>query len=92
MTNIDTFEFPNEIFWSATVTTLIIFNARRGGEPVRLTIKQWEEALSGEWLDQSDQNDMLVTYQTGKDPNHLVPIMFPTETLQAMKFLTDEKN
>lgn len=97
MNNIDQFELTSEVFLkvrSATVTTLIIFNARRGGEPVRLTIKQWEEALSGEWVDESDQSDdeMLVTYQTGKGANHLVPIMFPPETFEAMKFLVDEKN
>ena len=33
---------------SATLTCLIIFNARRGGEPSRLSIKQWEEAMRGE--------------------------------------------
>ena len=32
---------------------------------------------------------MLVTYQTGKGANHLVPVMFPTETLSAMKYLVD---
>jgi len=39
---------------SAVATYLIIFIARRGGEPVRLLVSQWEEALRGEWLDQSD--------------------------------------
>lgn len=98
MTNIDQFQLPNESFLkvrAATVTTLIIFNARRGGEPVRLTIKQWNEALTGQWVDESDdvsKEDMLVTYQTGKGANHLVPIMFPPETHQAIKFLVDQNN
>ena len=60
---------------------------------MRLTKKQWNGALSEEWVDDSNyMGDMLVTYQTGKGPNHLVPIMFPPETLPAMTFLTDQKN
>nr|XP_047140924.1 uncharacterized protein LOC124815988 [Hydra vulgaris] len=30
---------------------LTIFNGRRGGEPARLTIKEWENALNNVWLD-----------------------------------------
>ena len=37
---------------AATATYLIIFNACCVGEPVRLLICQWEEALKGEWSDQ----------------------------------------
>ena len=36
-----------------------------------------------------DMNTMLITYQTGKGSNHLVPVLFPLESMQAMKFLTD---
>ena len=47
MENIDYLDFGNEYInvRSAAATYLIIFNARRGGEPVRLLIDQWEEAL-----------------------------------------------
>ena len=93
--NIDAFEFPTDNYLkirSAVITTLVIFNARRGGEPVRLTLKQWQEALSGDWVDEDESNDMLVTYQTGKGPNHLVPVFFPSETHQAMKFMCDANN
>lgn len=76
---------------SATATYLIMFNARRGGEPVRLLIRQWEEALNGDWTDQVpvDGNDILVTFQTGKGIDHLVPVMFPIETHKAMRYLVN---
>ena len=64
---------------------------------MRLQLYQWEEAVNGEWVingdlpDDFDQNSMLITYQTGKGGDHLVPVMFPSETIQAMKYLTDQK-
>ena len=52
-----------------TATSLTIFNARRGGEPVRLLISQWYEALNGDWIDEEDREndeaDLLITFQTG---------------------------
>ena len=83
---------------NAVVSFLIIFNARRGGEPSRLMKYQWEEALNGEWLDKShelgvdletEENGMLVTFQTGKGKDHLVPVFFPMETHRAIKYLMD---
>ena len=54
---------------TATCTPLMLFNARRGGEPPRLVISQWHEALNGDWIDEADREnddaDMLITYQTG---------------------------
>ncbi|GFR76745.1 histone-lysine N-methyltransferase SETD8-A [Elysia marginata] len=34
-----------------TVCRLTMFNARRGGEPARLTIKEWDDAFAGAWVD-----------------------------------------
>ena len=82
---------------SATATCLIIFNARRGGEPVQLQLYQWQEAINRQWVDKEDlttdfdENTMLVTYQTGKGTDHLVPMIFPPESLSAMEFLTKEE-
>ena len=47
MENINIMDFGNEFInvRAATATYLIMFNARRGGEPVRLLISQWQEAL-----------------------------------------------
>jgi len=77
---------------AATATYLIIFNARRGGEPPRLVIRQWEEAVNGEWMDEvpsGEDPELLVTYQTGKGINHLVPVMFPPIVHKAMQYLVN---
>ena len=68
-----------------------------GGKPVRLQLYQWEEAVNREWVgnddepDDFDMNTMLITYQIGKGSNNLVPVWFPSESIQAMKFLTDSQ-
>ena len=51
MLSIDAFKHPAESFVlirSAVATALIIFCARRGGEPVRLQLYQWHEAVDGD--------------------------------------------
>ena len=94
----DPFDYPSRSFVavrSATPTCLIIFCARRGGEPVRLQLYQWEVALKGEWIDKDDLPDefyedtMYITYQTEKGSDHLVPVMFPHETIKGMQYLTN---
>jgi len=46
--------------------------------------------LKGEWTEQiPDENvddDMVVTFQTGKGNDHLVPVMFPAECNDAIKY------
>nr|XP_047142840.1 uncharacterized protein LOC124817088 [Hydra vulgaris] len=100
MLSIDLYEHPLSNYVkirSATATYLIIFNARRGGEPVRLQIYQWTEAVNGEWVIEGDlpkdfdHSTMLITYQTGKGGNHLVPLIFPLETIKAIEYLTNKK-
>jgi len=60
------------------VSRLTLFNARKGGEPARLTVSHWLDAEHNSWLTQSqasddiDQNyfhDMKVTFQGGKGNN-----------------------
>jgi len=74
MSSIDVFDLPTESFVnirSAVVTFLIIFNVRWGGEPIRLRLYQWQEALDGIWVDKQgfpdefDNIEMLITFQTG---------------------------
>ena len=101
MNSIDAFDMPEDTFVnirSAVATYLIIFNARRGGEPVRLRLHQWKEALDGYWDDKPNVpeevvNDprMLVTFQTGKGSDHFVPLLFPPEKFKAIMHLTDKK-
>nr|XP_047142833.1 uncharacterized protein LOC124817083 [Hydra vulgaris] len=70
MNSIDDFQHPCESFVtirSATATCLTIFNARRGGEPVRLHLFLWNEALNKQNLpEEFDIEQMFITYQTGK--------------------------
>lgn len=60
----------------------------------------WKGAEDGDWLDQQRLDDldevdkMLVqaleiTYMTGKGNNHLVPIIFPPDTIEAIRVLCD---
>ena len=41
-----------------TVCRLTLFNARRGGEPARMSINEWQEAEKCEWLDSVWQQKM----------------------------------
>ena len=71
--NIDAYSYTGEKEFveirTATCTPLMLFNARRGGEPPRLVISQWLEAMNGDWIDEEDREkqdaDLLITYQTG---------------------------
>ena len=50
-------------------TRLTLFNAKRGGEPCRLTVTQWEKRT--QWIDKSALQKSLVdeldiVYTTGK--------------------------
>ena len=85
---------------NCTCTRLTLFNARRGGEPARLLLSDWKEADEGAWVDNQriesfcsdlEDNKMKITYQTGKGNNHLVPNLFPVDTIEAMKLLSDLK-
>ena len=78
---------------------LTMFNARRGGEPARLTIDNWMDArnnvrLNQERLVEMDEVDkrlfseMKVMYQSGKG-TRLVPVLVPPDTLQALDKLCD---
>ncbi|XP_060554702.1 uncharacterized protein LOC132715677 isoform X3 [Ruditapes philippinarum] len=81
------------------VTRLTLFNARRGGEPSRLTINQWLEAKNDVWkqnfnvdsLENSDDVDLMtnykVSYQPGKNDGKLVPVMYPDDCHNALNIL-----
>ena len=100
MNSINAFAYPSDTFTNAraaVATALIIFSARRGGEPVRLQLFRWQEVVNGESVNKDDVpnyfngDTMLITYQTGKGLDHLVPVLFPLEMLQTMKFLTNNE-
>ena len=85
----------------AVVCRLTLFNARRGGEPSRMQLKEWEDAVSNAWVDQRQLDNIedpiekavaestKVTYQTGKGNNHLVPVLIPNDIYKGMEKLAD---
>lgn len=84
-----------------TVCRLTLFNARRGGEPCRLTLKEWAEAENDCWVpvhEVEKVNDPLekellkttkIAYQTGKGNNRLVSLLIPQDSLEAVTTLTN---
>ena len=83
---------------------LTLFNARRGGEPARLLLTEWEDAENGAWLDQQRINaiedpiekvlinSMKITYQMGKGNFKLVPVLIPQDVQEAIKMIADCTN
>ncbi|GFR80622.1 histone-lysine N-methyltransferase SETD8-A [Elysia marginata] len=82
-----------------TVCRLTMFNARRGGEPARLTMKEWEDAAAGAWVDpqrvlsitdpleQALVSEYKLAYQAGKGSKKLVPVLIPLDSWDAMNRL-----
>lgn len=74
---------------------------RRGGEPARLKLSQYKEAVVGEWLDKERVHSLnltpleerlmhstKITYMVGKG-NKLVPVIFPTDVLKGLGMLSN---
>ena len=85
----------------AVVCRLTLYNARRGGEPSRMTLREWKDAASNAWvqpdlyneikdpIDKALAENTKVAYQTGKGNNHLVPALIPQDVLKGMEKLAD---
>lgn len=78
---------------------LTLFNARRGGEPSRMSTQQW--VTRDKWIDQEKLKnltaeekkmfqEMDITFTSGKG-NHLVDIIIPNECIPAMNILADNE-
>ena len=76
-------------------------NYRRGGEPARLLLKDYQGAVNDIWLDHSRLDSLNLTplekslveenkigYMVGKG-DRLVPIILPVDTLPALSILSD---
>ena len=83
----------------AICSRLTLFNVRRGGEPSRLKMKNWSDAVGGRWIDESriEQMEefekelfksMMIAYLTCKG-NHLVPALIPSDFVVGLAILTD---
>ncbi|XP_065652453.1 uncharacterized protein LOC136079814 [Hydra vulgaris] len=79
---------------------LTMLNGRRGGEPARLLINEFNQAVNDSWIDkqrlsnlddleQSLVDHLKITYMCGKGNNHLVPIIIPPDTMPSLKKLAD---
>ena len=95
------FEHPKAIFIEvrdAACARLTIYNGRRGGEPARLFIYQWKEALNGDWLRPETRQKYKeeiatgnrITFQEGKGIK-LVPVFIPPDLVAALEFLSSEE-
>nr|XP_047130473.1 uncharacterized protein LOC105843290 isoform X3 [Hydra vulgaris] len=93
-------KFPSSVFVDvrdAACTRLTIFNVRRGGEPARLFIYQWKEAIAGTWLVEATRRSYIdeistgnrITFQEGKG-NKLVPVFIPPDLVSAIEFVSSE--
>jgi hypothetical protein len=74
---------------------LTLYNGRRGGEPARLLLTEWESAENDKWIDPQrvkkivDPLEMLVAkfklaYQLGKGSKKLVPVLIPNDMIPAI--------
>ena len=88
---------------SLAISRLTLFNARRGGEPARLTLAEWEDAKAGVWLDKRAVNKLdyidksiiqrlKVCYQSGKGNGKVVPVTIPQDTEPALHLLADPES
>ena len=86
------------------LTRVTLFNARRSGEPARLTLREWNDVSRYAWIDPqlTEQigdtqelfllKDMKLAYQAGKGSRKLVLVLFPKDTLESISKLLMERS
>lgn len=84
------------------VCRLTLFNARRGGEPAKLTLSEWNDADTQAWIDPQMVETVedpiekallakyKLAYQMGKGLK-LVPVLIPHDTIPAIEKLVKER-
>ena len=82
------------------VSRLTLFNARRGNEPAKLTLKEWNDAVSGAWVDpqrvvqikdpiaEKMMGKFKLAYQIGKNMK-FVPLLIPLDCFKAIEKLQE---
>ena len=82
---------------------LTLFNARRGGEPSRLHLRELHEADAEAWIEKRHMHQLQdpaekallkntkIAYQSGKGTKRLVSILIPSDMVEAMRKLTDQE-
>lgn len=83
---------------SLVVCRLTLYNGRRGEEPSRMLVKEWEDAMRGVWLspekveaveDRAEKfllGQFYLVYLYGKG-NKFVPVLIPKDVLKAVQIL-----
>lgn len=78
---------------------ITLFNARRDGEPARLSLAEWNTGYNRDWFNSSrlasmpDEerqhyiSDSTLMYQSGKGATRLVPVIVPPDIFAALKNL-----
>ncbi|XP_070191728.1 uncharacterized protein [Littorina saxatilis] len=85
------------------IARLTLFNARRGGEPARLTLTDWQDAMDGVWVDpqqvvsvedpiqQALASSFKLAYQSGKGSRRLVPVLIPNDSVEPIQLLVRQR-
>ena len=87
---------------SLIVSRLTLFNARRGDEPSRILLSQWDDALHGVWLPQDQVetiDDEAEKYLTGRfklayihgKGKKFVPVLIPDDMVKAVNILVEDR-
>jgi hypothetical protein len=88
---------------SVLISRLTLYNARRGGEPSRLLVSEWNDAVNNVWLPLSTianiedpaerclAGKFKIAYQSGKGNSHLVPLLIPADCISAMHIIADSE-
>lgn len=82
------------------VARMTLYNSRRGGEPSRILLEEWNDALNERWIDpqrfdaySSEDKNFLrkykLIYQGGKGNGRLVPNIVLPDIWFALKLLAD---
>ena len=86
-----------------TITRIITFNARRGSEPLKILVSDWERCLNDEWKRTEDiaaiedplekllADRLKVLYVKGKKRRR-VPVLFTTEMQQSIILLNAKRD
>ena len=76
---------------------------RRGAEPTKVTMDDYGDASSNRFIDEEDTmcldeeekflvNHLKITWIVGKGNNSVVPVMFPSDIMQACNMLVAKEN
>ena len=80
------------------ITRITIYNGRRGGEPSRLTLEEWTQAMGDAWVSKRDRKNLNSTdgsmaerhklaYQVGKGNIRLVSTLIPLDVIDSLEKL-----